>query len=30
VINPEDLDLFTPVETAEEGWDVIRRFYELN
>jgi len=30
VINPEDLDLFTPVETAEEGWDVIRRFYELD
>ena len=30
VINPEDLDLFTPVETAEEGWEVIRRFYDLD
>ena len=30
VINREDLALFTPVETAEEGWDVIRRFYELD
>ena len=30
VINHEDLNLFTPVETAEEGWDVIRRFYDLD
>ena len=30
VINPGDLDLFTPVETAGEGWDVIRRFYDLS
>jgi predicted Rossmann-fold nucleotide-binding protein len=30
VINPEDLNLFTPVETAEEGWEVIRRFYDLD
>jgi uncharacterized protein (TIGR00730 family) len=30
VINREDLNLFTPVETAEEGWDVIRRFYDLD
>jgi uncharacterized protein (TIGR00730 family) len=30
VINVEDLKLFTPVETAEEGWEVIRAFYELD
>jgi len=30
VINPEDLDLFTPVDSAEEGWEVIRRFYDLD
>jgi len=30
VINREDLNLFTPVQTAEEGWEVIRRFYELD
>jgi len=30
VINADDLKLFTPVETAAEGWDVIRRFYELD
>ena len=30
VINREDLGLFTPVETAEEGWEVIRTFYELD
>jgi len=30
VINPEDMQLFTPVETAEEGWDVICRFYKLD
>ena len=28
-IAPTDPDLFTIVETAEEGWDVIRRFYNL-
>ena len=27
VINPEDLKLFTPVETAAEGWEVICKFY---
>jgi uncharacterized protein (TIGR00730 family) len=30
VINADDLKLFTPVETAAEGGDVIRRFYELD
>jgi uncharacterized protein (TIGR00730 family) len=30
VINPADLDLFTEVETAEEAWDEIVRFYELD
>ncbi len=30
VINPDDLKLFTWVETAEDGWDVIRKFYELD
>jgi len=30
VINHEDLALFTPVETAAEGWEVIRRFYRLD
>ncbi len=30
VINREDLALFTPVETAEDGWEVIRAFYELD
>ncbi|WP_298196261.1 LOG family protein [Novosphingobium sp.] len=30
VINAADLNLFTPVETAAEGWAVIRRFYELD
>jgi uncharacterized protein (TIGR00730 family) len=29
VINPEDIALFTPVETAEEAWAEIVRFYEL-
>jgi uncharacterized protein (TIGR00730 family) len=29
VINPEDLDLFRWVETAEEAWDHICRFYNL-
>ncbi|WP_137149910.1 LOG family protein [Devosia sp. FKR38] len=28
-IAPTDPDLFTIVETAEEGWDVIRKFYNL-
>ena len=27
VISPRDLDLFHFVETAEEGWDIIRDFY---
>lgn len=27
VISPEDLDLFTFVETAAEAWDVVQRFY---
>ena len=30
VINPEDIDLFTLVETAEEAWAEIARFYELD
>jgi uncharacterized protein (TIGR00730 family) len=29
VINPEDIALFTPVETAEEGWAEIVKFYDL-
>ena len=29
VINPDDLALFTPVETAEEAWAEIVRFYDL-
>lgn len=29
VINPEDIGLFTPVETAEEAWAEIVKFYEL-
>lgn len=28
-IAPTDPDLFTIVETAEEGWDVVRKFYNL-
>lgn len=28
-ISPGDTDLFTTVDTAEEGWDVIREFYNL-
>jgi uncharacterized protein (TIGR00730 family) len=28
VINPEDLNLFTPVETAEEAWAEITRYYD--
>jgi uncharacterized protein (TIGR00730 family) len=30
VINHEDLKLFTPVETAEEAWREIMRFYDLD
>ncbi len=30
VINPEDMDLFHWVETAEEGWKVISDFYDLS
>ena len=30
VINPDDLKLITWVETAEEGWDAIRAFYDLD
>ena len=30
VINRADLQLISWVETAEEGWDVIRKFYELD
>jgi uncharacterized protein (TIGR00730 family) len=30
VINFEDLDLFKPVETAEEAWGEIVKFYELD
>jgi uncharacterized protein (TIGR00730 family) len=28
-ISPDDAHLFTVVDTAEEGWEVIRKFYEL-
>ncbi len=28
-ISPDDPDLFARVETAGEGWDVVRRFYDL-
>lgn len=28
VISERDLDIFTYVETAEEAWEVVRRFYE--
>jgi uncharacterized protein (TIGR00730 family) len=28
VISDRDLDIFTYVETAEEAWEVVRRFYE--
>jgi uncharacterized protein (TIGR00730 family) len=30
VINPEDIDLLTPVETADEAWDHIAAFYRLD
>jgi uncharacterized protein (TIGR00730 family) len=28
-ISPDDVNLFTVVDTAEEGWDVVRKFYNL-
>ena len=28
-ISPGDLDLFNVVDTADEGWDVVRQFYNL-
>lgn len=28
-ISPEDVSLFSLVDTAEEGWEVVRRFYDL-
>ena len=28
-ISPDDPNLFTHVDTAEQGWEVVRRFYEL-
>lgn len=28
-VSPEDVDLFKIVDTAEEGWDVVRDFYDL-
>ncbi|ODT73262.1 MAG: 3-isopropylmalate dehydrogenase [Pelagibacterium sp. SCN 63-23] len=28
-ISPSDPDLFTLVDTAEEGWEVVRKFYDL-
>jgi predicted Rossmann-fold nucleotide-binding protein len=28
-ISPNDPDLFSVVDTAAEGWDVVRKFYEL-
>lgn len=28
-IAPDDVQLFTVVDSAEEGWDVVRRFYNL-
>ena len=27
--SPGDASLFTVVDTAEEGWDVVRAFYDL-
>jgi predicted Rossmann-fold nucleotide-binding protein len=30
VINPEDTAIFTPVETAEQAWAEIVKFYELD
>jgi predicted Rossmann-fold nucleotide-binding protein len=28
-ISPEDVDLFTVVDSAEEGWAVVRKHYNL-
>lgn len=28
-ISPEDIELFQFVETAEQGWEIIRKYYEL-
>jgi predicted Rossmann-fold nucleotide-binding protein len=28
VISDRDLDIFTYVETPEDAWEVVRRFYE--
>ena len=28
-ISPEDIKLFQFVETAEQGWEIIRKYYEL-
>ena len=28
-ISPADLDLFAVVDTADEGWDIVRDFYNL-
>jgi len=28
-ISPEDPDLFTVVDSAEEGWAVVQKFYNL-
>ena len=28
-IAPEDVDLISYAETAEEGWEIIRAFYDL-
>jgi uncharacterized protein (TIGR00730 family) len=28
-ISPDDPNLFTVVDTADEGWDIVRRFYDL-
>jgi uncharacterized protein (TIGR00730 family) len=30
VINHQDLDLFTMVETADEAWDHVKKFYSIN
>jgi hypothetical protein len=30
VINFEDLDLFKPVETAQEAWAEVVKFYDLD
>ena len=28
-ISPEDPNLFSVVDSAEEGWDIVRQFYNL-